>query len=342
MNYGSNTSTNSSLLLAAFSRTEGVIWCSAFAAVSFFIVVGNVLALLIFALNKKLRKKSFLLVINMAFADLILGALSLPIYIYELGGSFGLWTTEWFFSLEMFHRIVDTLCAQASIITAAFIAGERFYATAWPLKHRSIARRRVYYKLIALVWVLSVAISSAVLAAFHISVYVSIHIWVPYAFTLTLVIVVCYIGIRKKYNEGKKLMRIHKQQPTKTLLIITFLVLVSWLPLILTNAISVYIPVNHNIILFVNLLNFSNSFANPVIYALRITDFRKALLNTARKIRKPSVSRLAAASTRVHLQVTFKHAIDLRTFRQQEKNRGDVEETETELRTPLTDTSFKL
>lgn len=331
---------NTSLLMVAtVSRTDGVIWCSAFAVVCSLVIVGNLLALVVFALNKKLRKKSFLLVINMAFADLMLGALSLPLFIYQLGGNFELWTLDWNFSLEMFYRIVDTVCAQSSIITAAFIAGERFYATGWPLKHRSVARRRTYYSLIALVWILSGVVSAAIIGSFYTSIHVGIFIWVSYACTLTIIISGCYIGIWKKFKEGRKLVRIpngvmtKKEQSTKTLLIITFLVLVSWLPLIVTNTILVYIPLNLDIVLFVNLLNFSNSFANPVLYSLRIPEFRRALFSTARKIGfKPSVSRLAAASTAVQLRVIFKRELDLRAFLKAKENKEEVEETETELR----------
>ena len=189
-----STRNTSLLMVAAVSRTDGVIWCSAFAVVSSFVIVGNLLALVVFALNKKLRKKSFLLVINMAFADLMLGALSLPLFIYQLGGNFELWTLDWNFSLEMFYRIVDTVCAQSSIITAAFIAGERFYATGWPLKHRSVARRRTYYSLIALVWILSGVVSAAIIGSFYTSIHVGIFIWVSYACTLTIIISGCYIS----------------------------------------------------------------------------------------------------------------------------------------------------
>ena len=142
--------TNTSLLHASFSLMEGVAWCSAFAVVSFFIVVGNVLAIIVFALNKNLRKKSFLLVINMACADLMLGALSLPLFIYQLGGDFDIWPKQWNSSLNLSYRVIDTVFAQSSMITAAFIAIERFYAIGWPLKHRSIARRRAYYMSISL------------------------------------------------------------------------------------------------------------------------------------------------------------------------------------------------
>ena len=338
-NNSNNLSKNTSLLLtAAFSRTDGVVWCSAFAVVSFFIISGNLLAITVFALNKKLRRKSFFLVINMAFADLMLGALSLPLFIYQLGGDFKLWTLEWNFFLGMFYRVVDTVCAQSSIITAAFIAGERFYAIGWPLKHRSFARRRAYYTLIVLVWIFSIAISAAIISSLYQSVNVSIHIWVVYAGALTVIICGCYIGISIKYKQGGDLMRIQNRgmtqnkRSTKTLLLITLVVLLSWLPLIITNTISVYIPVNHDIFLFVNLLNFCNSFSNPVIYSLRIPEFRRALFSSTRYIGKPSVSRLAATSTAVQLKVTLKHNVDLRAFLQEKEYREEMDETETELR----------
>ena len=328
---------NNSALLTAFSRTGGVAWCSAFTLVSFFIVSGNLLAIVVFALNKKLRKKSFLLVINMAFADLMLGAVSLPLFIYRLGGNFELWNVEWGFSLDMLYRVVDTICAQSSIITATFIAVERFYSIGWPLKHRSVARRRAYYTLVGLIWTFAVAISAAIIGSLYQSLHISIYIWVTYAATLTIIISGCYIGIWIKYKRGRNLLSIQNRgiskskQSTKTLLIITFVVLISWLPLIITNTISVYIPVNFDVFLFVNLLNFSNSFANPVIYSLRIPEFREALFSSVRSTGKPSVARLAATSTKIQLQVALKREVDLKVFFHEENK--EIVETETKLKT---------
>lgn len=324
-----NNSLNATLFLTSFSQTDGVIWCTALALVSLFVVIGNVLSLGIFALNKKLRKKSFLLVINMAFADLMLGALALPLYIYHVGKDFKLWTADGNDSLEMLYRVVDTVCAQASIITATFIAVERFFATGWPLKHRLLARRRTYYFSIALVWFSSAAISTTVIHFSLISFSICIYIWVSYACTLTLVIACCYIGIWKNYKTGRKLLcRSPNERPTKTLLIVTLVVLLSWLPMITVNALSLYIPINHNILLFVNLINFSNSLANPILYSLRISEFRKALFSAARKMPKPSLSRLAAASTAVQLQVAFKDDIDLGAILRKKENQEEPEETE--------------
>ena len=325
--------TNTSLVITAFSRTKGVIWCTAFATVSFFSIVGNSIAITTFALNKNLRKKSFLLVINMACADFMLGALSLPLFIYEIGGDFELWPKHWNFSLDMFYMVVDTVCAQSSIITAAFIALERFYATGWPLQHRFLARRRSYYISILLTWLLSIAISGAIIASLHKSFYVAVTIWVSYSSTLTLIICGCYIGIWRNFTQGRNNIRSQnsgssqRNRSTKTLLLISFVVLLSWLPLIITNTISGYIPVDKDILLLVNLLNFGNSFSNPVLYSLRIPEFRKALCSRGSYQAKRKVARLAVTTTAIHLHVAFKQPLDVSGLLNQKENKE--EETET-------------
>ena len=63
-------------------RADGIALCSAFVFEAVLIVAGNLLTIAFFSMKKKLRKKSLLLVINMAFADVMLGAVSLPLYIY--------------------------------------------------------------------------------------------------------------------------------------------------------------------------------------------------------------------------------------------------------------------
>ena len=92
------------------SKTEGIAWCSVFILTCLLVVVENLLTVVLFALNKTLRKKSLFLVFNMAFADLLLGVLSLPGYIYLLGNNFQLWkggvnVNE----LETFNIIFDTV-----------------------------------------------------------------------------------------------------------------------------------------------------------------------------------------------------------------------------------------
>ena len=72
------------------SKAESIALCTAFILIFVFIVVGNLLTIVLFAVDRSLRKRSLLLVINMAFADLMLGTVSLPLYIYIVGYSFEL------------------------------------------------------------------------------------------------------------------------------------------------------------------------------------------------------------------------------------------------------------
>ena len=69
----------------SFTSVQVIAWSCALATEAVIIVVGNLLTIVLFAFNKKLRsKKSLYLVLNMAFADLFLGGVCLPMYVHFL------------------------------------------------------------------------------------------------------------------------------------------------------------------------------------------------------------------------------------------------------------------
>ena len=59
-------------------KVTGIVFCSAFALEAVLVAVGNLFTIVLFAVNRNLRKKNLLPVVNMAFADLMLGTVSLP------------------------------------------------------------------------------------------------------------------------------------------------------------------------------------------------------------------------------------------------------------------------
>ena len=135
------------------SEAEGIVWCSIFTLASALIVIGNLLTIILFTVNKRLRKKSLILVINMAVSDLMLGAVSLPLYIYLVGLSdYQLWTET--LDLNVPFLIADILATKASLISATFISCERFYAIYWPFKYRTLTTQ-TYYIVIFIVWTLA-------------------------------------------------------------------------------------------------------------------------------------------------------------------------------------------
>ena len=136
-----------------FSKAEVIAWCCGRALRAVVITAGNLLTIVLFAFNKKVRKKkSLYFVMNMAFADLLLGGICLPLFVYVLA-------TRNQFLLPAFLTIILTVSSHASFITAALISAERFYAIYWPLKHQTLSTR-AYRLVIWTTWILAILVST--------------------------------------------------------------------------------------------------------------------------------------------------------------------------------------
>ena len=69
----------------SFSSIQVIAWSCPLTTEVVVIAVRNLLTIVLSAISKKLRsKKSLYLVLNMTFADLFLGGICLPIYVYSL------------------------------------------------------------------------------------------------------------------------------------------------------------------------------------------------------------------------------------------------------------------
>ena len=267
------------------SKAEDIALCSAFILECVLIVVGNLFVIILFAANKGLRKKSLLLVINMSFADLMLGALTLPIYIYINGAFFWeLWSGSDSLSLDIFYEIVDTTFLQASLISATFVSVERFYAIYWPFKHKTLSMR-AYRIVITVVWTLALLFASVYTALRNlISSKHAMYVLNSYMLILLFITFGCNISIWRKFQRGSVASQqqnraAQNKRLTKTLLFVSVLALMSWVPLIIMNFLIFvfHLPIPLRFYDLVNVVNYSNSFVNPVVYALRIREFKQAL-----------------------------------------------------------------
>ena len=270
------------------SRSEGIAWSSVFFLFSFFIVVGNLLTIVLFAANKRARKKSLFLVINMAFADLLLGAFTLPMYIYitiKSGYQLSMTNVNW--KLTEVYQISHNISLGVSLISAAFISCERFYAIYWPFRHRRVTVR-TYHIFIFLLWTLTITVT-AIKDVYSKSNFMR-YLISSYIFTVTCIICGCNIAIWRKFQHGdvisqQKNRNVQNVRLTKTLMFASILNLLCWIPLAIANGIdheSVLIRMRWYIITVA--LNSCNAFINPLLYAVRVPEFRKALaLSCVRK-----------------------------------------------------------
>ena len=112
---------------------------------------------------------------------------------------------------------------------------------------------------------------------------------------LTVIICVCNIAIWRNFQRERVAAQ-HRngasrnRRLTKTLLLMSTLALVCWLPLIILNILinMTKTSIPSKFYLMVNILNYSNSFVNPIVYVFRIPEFQQALRSCCTK-RKPAV-----------------------------------------------------
>ena len=284
MKFNRSAASRSSLDLPP--KAYRIAWCSLYGVEALLIVITNLLTIILFALNKKLRKKSMLFVISMAFADLMFGTV-LPLRIYFLGHRYQLWTARLYKPLRNFCDISLKIFLRVSLTSAALMTGERFYAIYWPLKHRMLTER-AYYIVIAMVWVVTALFCTILFPRLRFTTLDAKHTTYAFAtYLLALLVIVCgcNIGIWKKFQRRsiapqQQNRATQNQRLTKTLLFVSFVAVLSWLPHILgkfLNLKSNVSPTAKYIFRAALLLSYSNSFLNAVIYALRIPEFKQAL-----------------------------------------------------------------
>ena len=67
-------------------KTEAIVWTVLFLTEALAIVVGNLFSIVQFAETGQLYRRSSYLLINLAAADILVGASAIPMFVASLGG----------------------------------------------------------------------------------------------------------------------------------------------------------------------------------------------------------------------------------------------------------------
>ena len=234
------------------------------------------------------------LVINLTVADMFVGGFS-SFYLFVLYSLYSCDIVKMNVSLEMAWIIFFLYFwfPLTSLTNIAVISLDRMHATIRPFRHRLI-KKWVYGVTIAGVWVLAAIIStaSALLAEYWGKWSYHIYVWQSWCCLCLIVICVSYSSIAVKFLCGAHPQHhgaaSRQRKLTVTLFIMTIVSLLMWLP---HAAIAIFIHssasswmsrlspeesfrLNYSLkVLFV-----MNSLVNPIVYAIRILEFRKSLL----------------------------------------------------------------
>lgn len=285
---------NGTLNLDFSSSSEYITWLIVLGIETVAIVTLNALTIIVYLKERSLRKRRMYLVISLAVAD-ILNACSLIFWMFSLANDCNFWSIKSFKSIESYEVLVALFnyFPTVSVTNLTVISLERMHATFRPFKHR-LVKKKMFGAAVTGIWFTAGLFTAIVLSQFlfdiswdHVySVYFSFLLCCPF------IIFVSYTSIATNFYCGT-----HPQQHgansrerklTKTLFIVTVVSLTLLLPLLIVDfLVFVYLgksfkAISHQTCSHAQysliFLFFANSFINPVLYALKMPKFKRAVL----------------------------------------------------------------
>ena len=277
--------------------SECIAWLTVLNIEAVAIVIMNALTIIIYLKERILRKRSMYLVISLAVADMFV-ACNLTFDSLILVDSCNLWTINQFRSFEL---LIVYVCLRfffplASVTNLAAISLERMHATFRPFKHRLI-KKKIFGAAVAGVW-FTAALSTAIVFSLFFPGLSDITPWfkrvlVASYFSLLLcclfIMVVSYSSIATKFYCGMHPQHhgaIRRERKlTKTLFIVTIVSLILVTPFTIFYLYLIFSPGGETISYHTRLhlsyslhcLFYGNSLINPLLYALKMPEFKRAL-----------------------------------------------------------------
>ena len=261
----------------SLSTSSCIPWFAVLSIECLAIIILNITTIIVFVKQRQLQRKSTYLIIHLAIADLLVGAISGPMQVYAIMAEcYGkIWDIT-------FSRISLAFFPFASLVNLAFISLERVHATYRPFKHRLI-KKWVYGLVIAFIYLSTICKGTIeIVTDWPLNV-----IWVYCSYFILLVLVcLCYISIyikvrcsRQHQLHGAAGLRERKLTSTSFLVtsasLLTFLPLTIWESMIFLHVMSIpnwstYLQIGGTILT----LFLANSLINPILYAVRMPEFR--------------------------------------------------------------------
>ena len=272
------------------SEKEERAWFAPFIIECIVIFLLNAFTLAIYTRNRHLRKPSTYLIINLTVADLLVGTVGtvlvrLSFFVPDkLERDLEL---KQAFSWQSFvYLTLSDLFPVASLANISLISLERLHATLFPFRHCVIGKR-VYLTTIFCSWLFSLTLS-CVFSLLDLRASPAFpYVFSSYIFLSLLILNVSFVIIISTVknnppspNAGPALSK--ERKLTVTLFTVNVVSVLTILPFVIWIVIAHHIQSKlcHAVFLRIefsfDLLYLFNSIINPLIYAIRMQEFRKA------------------------------------------------------------------
>ena len=273
-----------------------ISWFAVLGIVCLATVILNIITIIMFAKQRRLQRKSTYLIIHLAIVDLLVGAVTGPLWIDFFMRQYcdlredDRPDSTWLFVLE---RATGYNIDKVSLLNLAFISLERTHATFCPFKHRFV-KKWVYGVVIVVTWLVPVIMISMVsrLSILNRDIITMFWVYLLYTSTLLLVIFACYVSIYIKVRCGR-FAQLHgaaglrERKLTSTMFLVTFGSFLTFLPSMVCYGVFVFdlkllfslsITSRFHYEMAMTTFFLFNSLINPIIYAIRMPEFRAGML----------------------------------------------------------------
>lgn len=293
-----------------------VAWSLAFGVMALAIITGNSLAIVVLTRRKLLRKRTSYFLLSLAVADMTVGVFSVPTFIYQLICYWknGFITPSIILNIA---KALDVFCGLASTFTLTVIALERLGAICFPLRHRTSPRklydasisfvwilsalltslyffheyRLIQHKVFFWFLILTFLVSMLIMLLAYFAIWLKAHASQAYYREASLESSDTSSERHRTFRashyakDRNRRAAENDRKLSVTVFIVTTVFILTWLPFHIINLI-VFLECKAfpcsaqpsiDVIYFCKLLHYTNSFLNPVIYSLRLRDFRTTL-----------------------------------------------------------------
>ena len=218
---------------------------------AFFIIVGNTFAIFVFWTQNFHQKRSCVLLVNLAVADLLVGIAEPIVLSTGKVSKMAAVRTEENNTINPASAL-QILASRATVFFLALISLEWVYAVLWPLSHR-VTNTRVFICSIAIVWVVELCTAGLTLLLLMIDVKMARTYFTfsrrSCVFTSLFVICGSYLKIRNRMRSSPSEIIPQNSRSTqhsvrlpKTVFMVIALSLVIWLPAFVVYALQELFP----------------------------------------------------------------------------------------------------
>ena len=278
------------------------IWPAVWLTQFIMMIIINAFTLVVFARSRHLRRRNTYLIMNLTVADLLIAAVSGPETILLLKENK---RPKKGFGVLHVYLIISDMCWIASLGNLVLISLERLHATLYPFRH-CLVGKSVYYKIIIFSWFGALTLACGLQISRMIDVPLADRYpWIIYICLTLAVLTTSYVIIISKFIRRPHVQQIGsaERKLSVTLFIVRAASILTLLPWVIIICIEMssdrYLWFKFTPMKIGSTLYHLNSILNPVIYAIRLPEFRRALkelfcTNTLYQVRRDQPIELQA------------------------------------------------